>query len=106
MSRPTKISARHIDQDALTLWTFLLKEGGFWPARELGSELPLNVPARPVCNRLVAAGMAKSRQLPGKHPKFGVTALCKAPPGYAWMLEVAIHGEQPIDWAALEREHA
>lgn len=102
-----KITGRHIDHDALTVWMFLLKEGGYWQARELGAMLAadyLAVSARSVCDRLVAASMVRSRQLPGFHPKFGVTAACKAPPGYGWMLEAAVHGTHPIDWAALERE--
>lgn len=109
MSRPTKSMARHIDHEALTIWQLLLKEGGYWKVREVGDALnaaPVRRNLRFALDRLSRNGMLRSRQAPGKHPSFGVTPTCKAPPGYAWMLEVAIHGEQPIDWAALEREHA
>ena len=78
---------------------------------DLASSEPLRVEVRVdkvrhALDRLTLNGMLRSRQAPGKHPSFGVTPSCTAPPGYAWMLEVAIHGEHPIDWAALEVEHA
>lgn len=100
---------RHLDNDALIVWQFLLKEGGYWQARELGRELisePMVSTVRSQCDRLLKNGMVQCRQAPGAHPTFGVTASCTAPPGYAWMLEVAMHGVQPIDWADLEALHA
>ena len=108
MSRPTKISARHIDHDALTIWLLLLKEGGYWRTREIIVQLRVEGrvdKVRHALDRLTLNGMLRSRQVPGKHPSFGVTPSCTAPPGYAWMLEMAIHGVHPINWDALEREH-
>lgn len=101
--------ARHIDNEALKIWQLLLKEGGYWRTREVGVALQLQGRAdkvRHTLDRLALNGMLRARQVPGKHPSFGVTPACAAPPGYAWMLEVAMHGVQPIDWAALELERA
>ena len=97
--------ARHLDNDALIVWKFLLKEGGYWQVRELGRELisePMVSTVRSQCDRLLVNGMVRSRQLPGCHPSFGVTLSCTAPPGYAWMLEAAVSATGPIGWAALE----
>ena len=100
---------RHIDNDALRVWQLLLKEGGYWRTREISAGLGVEGrvdKVRSALDRLALNGMLRARQVPGKHPSFGVTPACAAPPGYAWMLEVAIHGLQPIDWADLEALHA
>lgn len=105
MSRPRDTQSRHLDHDALMLWQLLLKEGGYWNTRELG---PVTVKyknknrLRKTCDRLVLLGLVRARKLPGRHTSFGVTAACKAPPGYGWMLELAMHGKHPINWAAHE----
>ncbi len=100
---------RHIDNDALRVWQLLLKEGGYWRTREISAELGVEGrvdKVRGALDRLALNGMLRMRQAPGKHPSFGVTPACTAPPGYAWMLEIALHGAHPINWAALELEHA
>lgn len=100
---------RHLDNDALIVWKFLLKEGGYWQVRELGRELisePMVSTVRSQCDRLLVNGMVRSRQLPGCHPSFGVTPACKPPPGYEWMLEAALSATGVIDWRVLEAEHA
>lgn len=99
--------ARHIDHEALKIWQLLLKEGGYWKTRELRAELRFEgrvSKVRLALDRLTLNGMLRMRQAPGKHPSFGVTPACTAPPGYAWMLEVALHGVHPIDWADLEAQ--
>lgn len=109
MSRPRQDGPRHIDNDALATWMLLLKEGGYWTAREVGGLLdtaPMLSTVRSQLDRLTSNGMVQMRQAPMKHPSFGVTARCAAPPGYAWMLEEAIAATGPIDWPALEALHA
>jgi hypothetical protein len=109
MTGPKTNGPRHIDHEALTIWKLLLKEGGYWRTREISAELRTEGrvdKVRHALDRLTLNGMLRSRQAPGKHPSFGVTPSCAAPPGYAWMLEVATHGVHPIDWSALEAEHA
>lgn len=109
MSGPRTTGPRHLDNEALKIWQLLLKDGGYWRTREVGAALQLQGrvgKVRHTLDRLALNGMLRARQVPGKHPSFGVTPACTAPPGYAWMLEVAIHGVQPIDWADLEALHA
>lgn len=106
---PRTTGPRHIDHDALQVWIFLLKEGGYWQTRELGRKLaaqPMRATVRDQLDRLHSAGMVRVHQIGKSHPAFGVTAACAAPPGYAWMLEVAMHGVHPINWAGLEALHA
>ena len=108
MSGQRATGPRHLDQDALTVWMFLLKEGGYWQARELGRELisePMVSTVRSQCDRLLVNGMVRSRQLPGRHASFGVTPSCTAPPGYEWMLEAALSATGPINWGEMEARH-
>ena len=109
MAGQRAIGPRHIDNDALRVWQLLLKEGGYWCTREISAELRVEGrvdKVRSALDRLTLNGMLRSRHAPGKHPSFGVTPACTAPPGYAWMLEVATQCVGPIDWAALELERA
>ena len=104
---PRTNGARHIDNEALKIWQLLLKEGGYWRTREIGVALQLQArvdKVRLALDRLTLNGMLRMRQAPGKHPSFGVTPACTAPPGYAWMLEVAMYGLHPIDWADLQAQ--
>ena len=108
-SGPRTTGPRHIDNDALRVWIFLLKEGGYWNTRELGRELaaqPMRATVRDQLDRLNRAGMVRVRQPKGGHPAFGVTLACETPPGYAWMKEAVLHGPHPINWAELEALHA
>lgn len=106
---PPQIGPRHIDNDALTVWIFLLKEGGYWQARELGRHLdtaPMLSTIRSQLDRLANAGMVRVRRVQGRHPTFGVTPTCMPPPGYEWMLDAAVSATGAINWPALEAEHA
>ena len=109
MSRRPNIGPRHIDNQALTIWRLLLKEGGYWRVCEITDALQVDAARnsiRRTLDRLGLNGMVRMRQAPGRHPGFGVTPACTAPPGYGWMLETALTATGVIDWAALELEHA
>ncbi len=103
MSRPRQIgpSARHLDNGALTLWWFLLREGGYWSAGDLRQRWhPMYSCAqlRNILDRLLANGMLREQPgplgRPMARPGYGVTAKCIAPPGYEWMLTEPL---EPLD---------
>lgn len=108
MSRPRQIgpSARHLDNDALTMWWFLLREGGYWTVGDVRKRWQpryTGAQVRNILDRLMANGLVREKTRPGAHAGYGVTAQCKAPPGYEWMLTEPL---APMDSEDMEALHA
>lgn len=76
---------RHLDDNALRIWLELVRLGGYWYVREFRA---LHFPGmsgfhvKDSLERLVDNGMVREVRSDGGHPRYGVTTLCKAPPGY------------------------
>lgn len=90
---PTAENAgRHIDHSTLELWIELVMAGGYWSLREIRQNwFAAAEPAavRGMVERLCDNGMVRERRIGSKHATFGVTTLCKAPPGYEHLMGVS-----------------
>lgn len=85
-------TGRHLDHDTLMLWVELVLAGGYMNLREIrrtwcAATEPETV--RAMVLRLRDNGMVREKCRGGKHPTFGVTTLCCAPPGYEHLMRVA-----------------
>lgn len=101
--------ARHLDNDVLIVWKFLLREGGYWTAREIREHWEPTYTGgrvRNILDRAVANELVREKARPRAHTAYGVTECCKAPPGYEWMLDMAVNAIEPIDWPVVEALHA
>jgi hypothetical protein len=89
MSTATESTGRHLDHSTLMLWVELVTAGGYWNLREIRRTWCAAVEAetvRDMVERLRDNGMLRERRMGSKHATFGVTTLCKAPPGYEHLM--------------------
>lgn len=85
-------AGRHLDHETLTLWLALLEAGGYMNLREIRRTCCAATEAdtvRDMVERLRDNGMVREKRIGSKHATFGVTTLCKAPPGYEHLMGVS-----------------
>jgi hypothetical protein len=92
MTSVMKTTWRHLDDSALRLWMHLVEAGGYWSVREMRLQWFAAIETdevRDMVDRLHDNGLVREQRRGGKHPAYGVTTLCKAPPGYEHLLGIA-----------------
>jgi hypothetical protein len=82
-------TGRHLDDNALRIWIDLVRLGGYWKVHELRSQCFPSLSGdevRDCLDRLHDHSMVRERRHGRAHAAYGVTTLCKAPPGYEQLL--------------------